>query len=315
MSIHATFVSKVFALAALATAACSAAAHAANIRYISAAGSNANACTLAAPCRTLQRGINRTPAGGELRVLDSGFFGAAATITKTMTIIGNGATISKGAITVDGAGAMVVLRGLVLNGWGADTTGISIARAAAVHIERCVIHGFTQHGIETQNGIEDGVAVFVLDSISRHNGGVGLFINPGASRTTVDNSRFESNGGGGVRIHDGHATISRSIASSNGEIGIVTFAPVTVTSTMAVQNNNIGFSVGFDTMTLESSVAHGNNIGLNVSGGNARISRSTFTGNTTGIDIPNGVVETLGNNTIRGNMTDIDGTLTPIDGK
>ena len=41
-----------------------------NIRYVSTTGNNANTCTLSAPCRSLQRGINVTPANGELRILN-----------------------------------------------------------------------------------------------------------------------------------------------------------------------------------------------------------------------------------------------------
>ena len=49
----------------------SAAAEAAVTRFGASSGNDANACTRAAPCRTLQRGINVTPVGGELVVLDS----------------------------------------------------------------------------------------------------------------------------------------------------------------------------------------------------------------------------------------------------
>jgi len=44
----------------------------AEIRYVAATGRDANPCTQTAPCKTLQRGIDVTPGGGELRVLSSG---------------------------------------------------------------------------------------------------------------------------------------------------------------------------------------------------------------------------------------------------
>jgi hypothetical protein len=70
-------------------------------------------------------------------------------------------------------------------------------------------------------------------------------------------------------------------------------------------------------MTLESSVAHGNSNGLTVGGGGggggvARISNCTFTGNERGILSIGATVETRQNNTVRGNGTNVDATLTPF---
>ena len=98
MSMHAMLkiASALLALAACATLAGPAPA-ADNTRYVSIAGKNTNPCTLAQPCKTLQRGIGLTPAGGELRILDSGFYGNNANIKKSLTITGNGHTVYLGA--------------------------------------------------------------------------------------------------------------------------------------------------------------------------------------------------------------------------
>jgi hypothetical protein len=105
-----------------------------NTRYIGITGNNANPCTLAQPCRTFQRGINMTPEGGELRILDSGFYGNNATINKSLTITGNGNTVYLGAVlTINEADAVVALGGLVLNGQGTISAGVNIAAASAVH--------------------------------------------------------------------------------------------------------------------------------------------------------------------------------------
>jgi hypothetical protein len=320
MFIHARFAST---LAIGAAIICSAAAQAAdNTRYVSISGNNANACTLAAPCRTLQKGINATPAGGELRILDSGNYGNNANIGKSLTISGNGHTvILANPITINNAAAVVALRGLTLNGQGTIFQGISITAAATVHIERCVIHGFTGDGI-LATATATGVEVYVLDSISRDNGGGGLtfYLNAESSRLTVDNSRFENNRGTGVHIEHGRATIHRSTVSGNNN-GIIagsgTF--VSVVSTVVVQNTFLGLGVAAGgIMMVESSVAHGNGtIGLYVTtrGATARISNSTFTANATGIRNNNGgTVETRQNNTVRGNTTNVSGPLTVIGG-
>jgi hypothetical protein len=300
-----------FTVAVGAGIMCSAAAQAAdNTRYISITGNNANACTLAMPCRTLAKAIGVTPAGGEIQILDSGFFGVNATIRKSLTISGNGHTVYlDNPITVSDADAVVALRGLTLDGLGTVTNGISIDAADAVHIERCVIHGFTQSGI---NASATGVALFVLDSISRDNTN-GLLIN-GASRLTIDNSRFENNSNHGVSVSTAVGTIHRSTTSGNGSNGFSLFAAsVSILSAVAAQNGASGFSVQGGAVTVESSLAHDNFTGLSVFGsGTARISNSTFTGNGTGIHNLGSTLETRQNNTVKGNATDVNGALTVL---
>jgi hypothetical protein len=322
MRVPPRLVFRLIVVAACATAPSCAAWAVDNTRYVSITGNDANACMLAAPCLTLQRGIDATPEGGELRVLDSGVSANSALIDKSITISGNGNTVYLGipAVRIDHASAVVTVRDLTLNGQGTSSNGISIDVAAAVHIVRCVIHGFTRNGISASG--PDAGKVFVRDSTSRDNGSFGLLSR--ASRLTVDNSRFDNNGLDGIYVDNGLATIGRSSASGNARHGLDVLtgslgAPsVSVVSTMAARNGENGFLVasGGATMAVESSVAHGNgNFGLAVFvGGIARISNSTFTSNAIGI-AAFGVIETRQNNTVGGNGFDVDPTtLTVIAG-
>ena len=319
MSHHARFASALLALAAGAMLA--GPAHAAdNTRYVSITGSNANPCTLAQPCKTLQRGINVTPAGGELRILDSGDYGANGNIKKSLTISGNGNTIFvANGIVINKADAVVALRGLVLDGQGTIENGIRIEVAAAVHIERYTIHDFTGNGIPLATPVV-GLQVFVLDSISRDNGGSGLgaALAGGQALATIDNSRFENNGGNGIAFGNGRITIRRSTASGNGGQGIlVVVGEAMIMSTIAAHNGQTGFNANANgRMVIESSAASGNGThGLNVfTSGSARISNSTFSRNATGIN-NGGAVETRENNTVTDNTTNLSGNaLTPLDG-
>ena len=284
--------------AACATIAFSAAAQAAEIRYVSAAGSNKAKCTMAAPCRSLQRGINKTPAGGELRVLDSGFYGNGAVIDKSITISGGGETVSLGGpISIADAGATVVLRGLALNGGGGTGHGIHITDAAAVHIERSVVQGYPQSGIFLDGASAE---LFVADSIVRGNGGVGLSVDgSGATaRVTVDNSRFENNASGLFVFGPVSSAINRSLSAGNGEHGFSALGSggfMVVAQSTAANNGSAGyFAGGGATLTLESSVAHGN---------------------ATGIWNPSGIVRTRGNNTVFNNpVSNVTGVLTPHGG-
>jgi Right handed beta helix region len=287
------------------------------ILYVSTAGSNSNPCTLAQPCRSLQYAINRTPANGELRVLDSGFYGNNATVNRTMTVSGNGHTLTLGsAINVNSAGATVTLRRLVLNGEGSTSRGIEILAATAVHIEHCVVHGFTANGIRL-NGVNS--EVFVTDSIVRDNGTEGLnATGAGSAKLTVDNSRFERNGNVGLYTETIESTISRTVSSGNGGNGVHAAQNVRMNVTSSTSADNFhGYVVtnGGD-IVLESSVARGNsNIGAYAFNGTVTISNSVFTHNGTGVHkLAAGTVLTRQNNVITNNGTNVIGALTPLTG-
>jgi hypothetical protein len=287
-------------------------AHAAdNTRYVSITGNNANACTLAAPCRTLQVGINRTPAGGELRILDSGFYGNNATIEKSLTISANGNTVYlSNPIVINQAGVVVTLRALVLDGQGTVDDGIRAVTARAVSIERCTIQRFTQEGIQAAFG---PLALFITDSTVRDNSKNGLFMATGGnSLLSIDNSHFDHNGsftgtGGGTAItmQVPRATISRSTISGNNA-GLVALTGTVVSIVSTVASNNFvggGFNANAGSkMILEASTASGNNHGLNVdSGATVLMSNSTISGNLCCGIVNQGTVETRKNNTLRGN--------------
>jgi hypothetical protein len=295
MSVHTRLIFKLLAVAACATAACPLTAHAVdNSRYVSMTGNDADACTLAAPCRTLQRGINVTPQGGELHLLNSANYGGNVNINRSMTISGNGHTLFlNGSLDINQAGTVVALRDLVLDGQGTVVDGIRITATSTVHIVRCTIHGFSVNGIEAS---ADDIELFMIDSIVRANGGAGLIATGEASRLAIDNSHFDNNGSGVGVFPDSRAAISRSTASGNSS-GLIVF--------------------GGGKMTVESSVFVGNAVGLNVANdGFARISNSTFTENSNGISVNGtGVVETRQNNTVRGNTNDVNGALTPVGGQ
>jgi hypothetical protein len=238
MSRHTRLVARLLAVAAGATIACSAAYAADNTRYISITGNNANACTLAAPCRTLRRGIEATPAGGELRILDSGAYGSNAVIRKSLTISGNGNTVHLGkSVIVNDADAVVVLRGLTLNGQGAADNDIAIFNAATVHIERCVIQDAEGSGIF----IGSGGDLFVLDSIIRDNGFDGISVNPG------------------------RVTVIRSTISANERVGLFLVAGTMTIESSAVHGNNTGLEVfpGATARVSNSNIAYNASSGIN----------------------------------------------------
>ena len=101
--------------------------------FVSGAGSDAGACTLAAPCRTFQYAHDQTMPNGEIAILNTAGYGKL-TITKAISIVNPGGpegaiAVQAGdtAITVNaGVSDKVSLRGLTLDGQGVGVTGISL---------------------------------------------------------------------------------------------------------------------------------------------------------------------------------------------
>ena len=116
--------------------------------FVSAKGSDSNACSLPLPCRTFAVALTQTNAGGEIIVLDSGGYGGT-TINKAVSIVvpqGVYAGVSvfaatDGFVISAGPADEVVLRGLTINNQGGNN-GIVFNTGAALYVESCTILGF-----------------------------------------------------------------------------------------------------------------------------------------------------------------------------
>jgi hypothetical protein len=284
--------------------------------FISATGNDTNACTRAAPCRTLQRGVNATSPGRELTILTSGEYGPA-TVNKGLTVLAEGVsanirqfTSGSTAIVVNAPGQKIALKGLFLTGGNSAYYGIRIAAAAAVHLDDIVVERFRVNGISM---VSAGTELFVSNSTLRFNLGTGLYACcESSSSLTVDNSRFENNEDG-LLASNFFGSITRSIASGNTGNGIsVHEGSLNVTETTAANNGQRGFEVYAGQIRLNSSVARGNGTeGLYVwtAVASAILTNSVFTDNATGI-FNAGTVFRRGNNTVTDNTTNFAGSGT-----
>src|SRR5215831_17535226 len=104
--------------------------------FVSGSGSDANPCSLAAPCRSFQQAHNTVAAGGEVVALDAAGYGTL-TISKavTVTAIGIEASITSSAATpmgvtiAAGAADVVTLRGITVISGGVPGHGILVDSA------------------------------------------------------------------------------------------------------------------------------------------------------------------------------------------
>jgi hypothetical protein len=293
-----------------ATLASSGAYALSNRTFVSGNGSDANPCSLAAPCRSFAGAILQTTAGGEIAVLDTAGYGAVA-INKAISIVNEegveaGITATSGnAITINGGPSDVVnLRGLTLVGAG-GSTGITYNSGGALNIQNCVIRGFVNDGLLLVP--TGGTDINISNTIVSGNVGAGIVLQPSGTGLKVTAS-FEQvqaihNGGTGFGVNGSSMTGSLaaiaadSLASGNAN-GFFISAPVGFVST---------------TFAVANSKAANNQVGLANLGNSAMyLSGSIVTGNAVhGFFIEDfGVIDSYGNNTITD--TNNSGTLTSL---
>ena len=172
-------------------------AWAAQRTFVSGGGNDANPCTHDLPCRSFTAAMAVTNANGEIVAVDSAGYGTV-TITQAVAIVaplgvhagvsafsGNGITVTAGASDV------VVLRNLYVNSQGADQ-GIFLTSAAALHIEHCVVSGFSFDNIDLEP-VTDAV-VAVSDTQVRDTPGFGFYADSAQVLTvSIDHCRIEHN--------------------------------------------------------------------------------------------------------------------------
>lgn len=213
------------AMLAVLTVASPVASGAAQRTFVASNGLDSNPCSINQPCRTFGAAIAQTVAGGEVIVHDSAGYGIV-TITKSVSIIAPsgvyaGVSVLSGqtGITVNGAGAIVVLRGLSINGVN-GVTGIQFVQGSRLRVENCVVANFASAGIVHQ---APGAEMAVLDTVVRDNGGAGILLITDASML-LDGVRIEHNAADGVYVTAiaslADATIRNSVMSYNGAAGL-----------------------------------------------------------------------------------------------
>ncbi len=317
----------------------SATAHAQLFRaYLAPGGSDANPCTLPAPCRLLPAALTAVADGGEIWMLDSGNYNTGqVNITKSVTILAVpgalGSVLAAGgnAINIATAGVKVALRNLVivplLGGGGQN--GIYMTAGAGLTLENCLIANLPGHGIY----VNAGASVRVTDTTIRDNAFAGLYLG-NRSRSTVTRATISGNTQYGVYV-DGNApstTTTADIADStidaNG-LGVFmdsssnAMLKVSVHDSRIVRNANDGVRVGAsgaasgDAGTLSASnniVANNGYGGIAVAlpGNKVWASGNTVSDNYIGLYNNGGLFESAGNNAVRNNTYDTYGAITVV---
>jgi hypothetical protein len=290
----------VFNLVALVvlTLAAGSLAQAQNSRsFISGVGDDGNPCSRTAPCKTFSAAISHTADGGEIDVLDP-VGGGAFSANKSVTVDGGGTYASiltggNGVLVNDTTGAAVVtIRNLSINGNTTGLNGVRILSAKSVTIENCSIFKFRAG---TGRAISDertaaGSKLTVINTTMNDNAGNAVVVLPGTGTSGVsavfDNVRVFDNTVSGFFFGLGaKATIKNSFITTNVNAGV-----------QAADANT--------KVNIVDTVISNNGIGVFGGGGASvtRLTRCTITENNSGVQTQTGgIVESFGDNNIRGN--------------
>lgn len=191
---------------------------------------------------------------------------------------------------------------------GSNTYGIGVARVGSLQIENCVIDRFSEGigSIAMQNSAD----FFIKDTIVKNSdsNGMSVFTSAGLVRAVIDHCQFVNNGKSG--IGDGLSVIQRG--------------RVNVRDSVSTFNAGAGFAVNGGDLSLDNcessyndyGVYAGNSVNDPSISGTATVSGSLVTNNKSyGFrQYGSGVFNSLGNNNVRRNGTNITGTISVFSG-
>jgi hypothetical protein len=211
--------------------------------WISGVGDDANPCSRTAPCKTFTGAIARTASGGVIDTLDPGGFGGV-TITKSITLeSSNGASgilvSGVNGIIVNGAGVVVVLRGLSLEGLGTGLAGIKFLNGSQLVVDRCDIGNFRGGSSAGIAFTPSGAATLIVrDSTIHDNGGAfdtgdpenstlqsaGILVAPtgtGSASVVLDNVHLVNESSNGLQVYGpANVAVKNSTIAGNPNHGI-----------------------------------------------------------------------------------------------
>jgi hypothetical protein len=283
--------------------------------WLASTGSDASACTRAAPCAGLERALSQTDAGGQINCVDRMVLliaaGSNLQITKSITIDCEGTTIGSsgvsGSVMINisaGATGVVHLRGMTINAAG-RISGLGVGRSAQVHLDRMTFEGYSHQGVNILSTFD--TTLFVTDTVFTNGGGASsgaaIIMQAVAADIHVELTRvtIKAGGGGGVLINRGNSdsgSISLKVRDSNISGNAL--------DGIAVTGPGIG-AHQVDVMLQKTQIAGNGGAALSATGGGAHIvaTNTRITGNGTGISASGGAtVLSAGGNVLAGNGTD-----------
>jgi hypothetical protein len=277
-----------FALLAAANPAAALATH----TFVSATGSDSNACTQTLPCLTFQRAVNVTAAGGMIDALTSGDFGSFV-VNNSLTINGHGlATIqetSGQAVAVNEYATtdVVILRGLTINGGGTGVEGVYYPGGGELVVDDCTISGFTYDGIVN---VTNGNSVLIVRNTTIVGGATGIYVNEDGGMTTLEHVIISGISTYGIEVLNspGNLVINDSVING-GVYGV------------DIQSSAYYGAAAFAAMLERSTITNASTAGVYVGVGATNIDSTNFLFDGFPVEAQSGGVIRLSNNNVYNN--------------
>jgi hypothetical protein len=270
--------------------------------FVSGGGSDANPCTVTAPCRSIGHASGLAGTGGTVTCVDAGPYTESITVDY-LTLDCPGVvytTRNNFAVTVPDGGDVVTFRNVIFDGIAGGDGAVHITGGGKVVFENCTVQNFTAGqgiGVLVQPGIHPA-QVLITDSVFFNNGaagaGAGVFVspnNPGPTNVVIERTQFTGNTYG----------IFATAGSSLIEVNNSTIAESAIDGIWALNSGGPITSIVLD---HSASVQNGAN-GINAQGPGAYVSLrdSTVAWNGTGLTMAGGSILTYQNNLIAGNLS------------
>jgi hypothetical protein len=310
--------------------------------FVASNGSDVNPCSRDLPCRNFAAAVMQTLVNGEVVAIDSAGYGPF-TITKGVTIVAPmgvhaGISVSTGdGVTVNAGTDVVILRNLYINSVGPSAVnGITLTSASDLHVESCVVSGFSNNDIRIHPAVDS--AVTITDTTVRKSY-VGIFADSSSALTvTIDhchieratlgvlaqagaiavlNTGFHMCSGAAFRSLPGIAAVNfvidrSSITNDAGSVGLA-LSGTGLVRDVVISGGIEGLSIfpGSNISLEHCAVSNASVTGMGVSGGlpNTRVvvSNSLFEDSPgTGISVLSGALVTISHSTIARNGVGID---------
>jgi hypothetical protein len=211
--------------------------------YLSAGGSDANPCTVTAPCRLLPAGLAAVDSGGEVWILDSANYNTSpVVISKSVTILAIpgavGSLVATGgsdALQISGTGIEVALRNLVIVSLSSSSNGVNFLNGAELDIESCSIASMGGTGISVTAANSH---VSVKSSVLRNNGDYGFYARATVV-ATLDDVQSVGNRIGVYADAGAKVNVGRSVLADNSSVGAFSFAGHSGATQLVVANSTI----------------------------------------------------------------------------
>jgi hypothetical protein len=195
--------------------------------WVSSAGNDVNACTVAQPCQSIHRALAVAGTGGQVNCIDSpGINEGSNTIIQSATIDCAGAltgfVVSPEALAFSATNQVFKVRNLTFNGVNTLNIGIKVTGSGTLILENCVFENFSGTALDIE---PSGAFNLVITNSRISNSAAGVVIKPTGSVTATFNGvTIVDNTGGGLKADATNGPIavdiSNSTISNNGGNGI-----------------------------------------------------------------------------------------------